>query len=136
MYEKICQILCTAIDAGKDLPETNGAYKIYNNLYIRFGCYPTIEMFWTNNPECKKQFDELVAYVEVNGKHNDRTNKLHILSSYMQELLSSRFIKEEKRSPDITMHNHIIDWFNKNAFLNYDTDRIIVQAAFILMFYM
>ena len=125
-----------AIDVGKNLPGTNGAYKIYYDLQKQLSEYQSIDDFLNNNLEIKKQFYNLIAYVfsypDYGGNH---IKGCHILGKRVVDILQPRFMKEEKKDQNISMEEHILKWFESNKDLNFDTDRITVQAAFIAIFY-
>ena len=65
---------------------------------------------------------------------NNRINNLHVLGKHIQDQLHGRFVKEQTKDPNISRESHVIKWFEKNCGLNFESDRLIVQAGFLCMF--
>jgi|SRR5271154_95328 len=142
VYQKVCNILQQILAVNvSGLLDENPAYKIYRDLYNQLRPYLTVidlyveNKFLTDHPLIHDKCAELIAYIDRHPDYNhNHLVGCNLLESHLQELLAPRFIKEHKDS-GVPINQHAITWFIDNAGLNYDTDKITVQAGFMAIFF-
>jgi len=142
VYQKVCNVLQQIIAVNvSGLLDENPAYKIYQDLYSQLMSYATVtdmypeNKFFTDHPLIHNKCAELIAYVDQHPDyHHDHLVGCNLLGLRLQELLAPRFVKEHK-DPGVPTNQHIINWFIDNARLNYDTDKLTVQAGFMAIFF-
>lgn len=149
-------------DIFPHLPENNGALRIMLDLTNKLNDCGSLEELFNNNPDIKSTVIEMYQYantecdkmsqepnfdqnVTFSCKENIRfgltepnvtaITKYHILGDYLQnKLLFPRFVKEN-RDPNLSGPENIKVWFNRNEKLDFDSDRVIVQSANLMLFF-
>ena len=133
--EQVKTCLLKTFEYCDDKLTDNQAYRIYTNLYEKLVLYDSIDTFLDNNATIKEYFIEFKSHVCAHPDYNNNhINGCYVLGDHMEKILSPRFVKETKSDDSIPVDEHIIGWFKKNHMLNYDTDKEIVQAAFLCLF--
>lgn len=134
-YSTIRTILDEAIDAGVGVLESNVAYRIYQDLHQKLAVSSSIDTFWAEHADIDSMCKQLISFVDANSPNQGHTTRYKLLGAHLEQLLKPRFVMETNKSPDETEQHHIIHWFEDNAGLNFDTDRVPVQAGYIAIFY-
>lgn len=128
-----------AVDAGKGILDDNSAYQIYLDLHNRLSTYDSVDNFLLDHPNIQKQYQKIIGDVRKHADHCDDANyhkeNCHLLGSYLQEILAPRFVKEERKDPDGSKEEHVINWFKQNSKLIFSSDKDIVQSGFLAIFF-
>ncbi len=111
-------------------------YKIYDDLRQNLKYYDNIDNFLIANPLVNDNVKKILLHLQTYDNLDliSRVEKLHHLGEYLVMVTNKRFVKEEKKDPDITLDQHIKHWFRKNSRIVFSTDKDIIQAAFITIF--
>lgn len=135
-FEKLLLTLKFIVETGKNLLEDNNAYKIYRDLLSAISKYDTIEHYFDDHPDIRRQHEEFLQFISMSPNYNnDRITACNILGDLLQDILKPRFTKESKRDPNTTREQHTINWFKINSSLDYVIDKTDIQAAFITLFF-
>src|SRR5205823_4762563 len=130
MIANIKQILDYSLNVNDGTLNNNSAYMIYQDLYNQLIPFEDLNLFLFNN-DINDKIKQILARVELlSSTTTSSIVKYHIIGDYLVELLTPRFIKENKRPDNISKEDHIRNWFKQNHALNYITDRLLVQAGF------
>lgn len=114
----------------------NNAFKIYSDLHVKLQEYEKIEDFLVANKTINDWKEHYLSYLKTCDGYDPESKipSYHNLGKYLEKILDGRFVKEEKKDSNVTLEKHIIIWFEKNEKLLFDTDKEIVQAAFVTLF--
>ncbi len=115
----------------KDIDEQNGALIIYKDLLSKLEDSKDFEEFFLKNDNLKLKIDTLVADC---ADLYDRKAKLHFIGSTLQSRMKDRFFKEQTRNPEVSVQQHVTNWFVLNKNLSPLNDAQWVQAGFVSMF--
>ena len=135
-YQRIKTTLEFNKTIGHEILKDNSAYKIFEDLYEKILSYNDFDTFFIAYPTLNNYKTEFLDHVRKCPDFDEK-NKIpsyHNLGKFIQEKLDGRFVKEETKKDDVSREEHVINWFILNANLKFDTDRDIVQAAFVSLF--
>lgn len=134
-YKKIIDTIQMMIDMASGM-ENNAAYQIYQDLHKKLILFEGMEAFLETNTDIRVQFENQLTYIKTNpGYNQNHIAGCHLLGFHLEEILKPRFIKEKKSDSNINPKEHICHWFQMNSSLDLVKDKYIVQAAFLVLFY-
>lgn len=136
IFARILQTLIFCENIDHTHLTNNSALQIYRDLYSKISKYTVLDTFFDDYSELKSCIDTFLCDIRNIPEYNEneRINNLHILGKYLQDKLEGRFVKESTKDPNISREDHVINWFQKNAGLNLESDKLFVQAGFLTMF--